>query len=68
MKELSGEVFYPSKEVLRNSRVKDWDKLNDFAAKDLEGFWDKEAKELKWFSKWNKVLDDYFQHVFPNLF
>ena len=61
MKELSGEVFYPSKEVLKNSRVKDWDKLNDFASKDLEGFWDKEAKELKWFSKWDKVLDDSFK-------
>ena len=55
MKELSGEVFYPSKEVLKNSRVKDWDKLNDFASKDLEGFWDKEAKELKWFSKVKRV-------------
>lgn len=58
MKELSGDVFYPSKEILRKSRVKDWDKLNNFANEDLQGFWEKEAKELKWFSKWDKVLDD----------
>jgi acetyl-CoA synthetase len=58
MENLSGEVFYPSKEILRKARVKDWDKLNDFASENLELFWEKEAKELKWFKKWDKVLDD----------
>ena len=28
------------------------------ASDDLEGFWAKEAKNLKWFKKWTKVLDD----------
>ena len=58
MKQLSGEVFYPSKEIIRKAHVKDWDKLNDFASDNLEAFWEKEAKELKWFKKWDKVLDD----------
>ena len=58
MEQLSGEVFYPLKEVLRKARVKDWEKLNQFAGENLEAFWEKEAKELKWFKKWDKVLDD----------
>lgn len=58
MKKLNGEVFYPSEEVVNNANLKDWDKLNDFAAKDLEGFWAKEAEELEWFEIWDKVLDD----------
>jgi acetyl-CoA synthetase len=58
MEQLSGEIFYPSKEVLRKARVKDWEKLNQFAGENPEAFWEKEAKELKWFKKWDKVLDD----------
>ena len=57
-KKLSGEVFYPSQESIDNAVLKDWDKLNNFALKDYEGFWTKEAEELEWFGKWDKVLDD----------
>jgi acetyl-CoA synthetase len=57
-KVLDGEVFYPSEEIKSNAVLKDWDKLADFADKDLEGFWAKEAEELQWFKKWDKVLDD----------
>lgn len=57
-KKLSGEVFYPSKQVLEEARLKDWDKLAKSASKDPVGFWEKEALELEWFSKWKKVLDD----------
>ena len=57
-KQLSGEVYYPSKDVLRNAHVKDHDELVKFAEEDLEGFWAKEAKKLFWFKKWDKVLDD----------
>jgi acetyl-CoA synthetase len=57
-KKLSGEVFYPSKQVLAEARVKDWGKLAKSAGKDLKGFWEAEANELEWFSKWKKVLDD----------
>ncbi|MDD5362475.1 MAG: acetate--CoA ligase [Ignavibacteria bacterium] len=58
MKKLNGEVYYPSEEVIRNAIAKDWDAMNDFASKDLQGFWSKEAEELEWFDKWDKVLDD----------
>ncbi|AFN75440.1 acetyl-coenzyme A synthetase [Melioribacter roseus P3M-2] len=55
---LSGEVYYPSEEVIKNANVKNWDELNERAVKDYEGFWEEMAKELHWFEKWQKVLDD----------
>lgn len=58
MKKLSGEVFYPSEEIIKNSNVKDWNKLEKFASDSYEAFWEKEANELEWFQKWDKVLDD----------
>jgi acetyl-CoA synthetase len=57
-KEMKGEVYYPSKEVIKKAHVKDWDKLNEFASKNLEKFWEERAEELHWFKKWDKVLDD----------
>jgi acetyl-CoA synthetase len=55
---LSGEVYYPSEEVIKNANVKNWDELNERAVKDYEGFWEEMANELHWFEKWKKVLDD----------
>ncbi len=57
-KQMDGEVFYPSEEVVAQARLKDWDALAEKAGKDLEGFWADEANELEWFKKWDKVLDD----------
>jgi acetyl-CoA synthetase len=57
-KKLTGDVYYPSKQVIEEARLKDWDKLAKSAGKDLKGFWEAEANELEWFSKWKKVLDD----------
>lgn len=56
-KQLSGEVFYPSKQVIKNANAK-CDKIYKFAEEDYEGFWANEAKNLKWFKKWNQVLDN----------
>ena len=55
---MEGEVYYPSQEMVAQANVQDWDKLAEFARTDLEGFWAKEAEELEWFQKWDKVLDD----------
>ncbi|MGK9477124.1 acetate--CoA ligase [Melioribacter sp. OK-6-Me] len=55
---LSGEVYYPSKEVIKNANIKNWDELNERATKDYAGFWEEMANELDWFEKWQKVLDD----------
>jgi acetyl-CoA synthetase len=57
-KTLTGEVFYPSDEVLDSARVRDWEKIRSEAEQDLQGFWAKEAAELHWFAPWEKVLDD----------
>ena len=32
-------------------------RIYDYAAKDPEGFWENEARELHWFKPWSKVLD-----------
>src|SRR4030095_7290059 len=57
-KKLIGEVFYPSKKVIEEARLKDWDKLAAATRKDPQVFWAKEAAELEWYKPWKKVLDD----------
>ncbi len=57
-KEMEGEVYYPSEQVLSQAILKDWDALAEKASKDLQGFWGDEAEELEWYKKWDKVLDD----------
>jgi len=54
---LSGEVFYPSREVIESANAK-CRHLYESAEKDFLGFWETEAKNLQWFKKWDKVLDD----------
>ena len=46
-KKMSGEVYYPSQDVIAQACLKDWDALAASADKDLEGFWAKEAEELE---------------------
>ena len=57
-KEMEGDVYYPSEEVVAQAVLKDWDTLAERARKDLQGFWADEASELEWYKKWDKVLDD----------
>lgn len=45
------EIYYPSKETVEKARIKDWEKLNDYATNNYEEFWSKEAEELVWFKK-----------------
>jgi acetyl-CoA synthetase len=56
-KQLSGDVYHPTEEVLNHANAK-CNELYNFAEKDYQGFWAKEAEELHWFQKWNNVLDD----------
>ncbi|MBZ0181757.1 MAG: acetate--CoA ligase [Melioribacteraceae bacterium] len=55
---MTGEVYYPSEEVIQKAHIKDWEKLNKEASEDNLAFWEKMADELHWFQKWDKVLDD----------
>lgn len=50
------EVFKPSKEIIENAWVKDYEKTYKHALEDPEGFWGEIAKELEWFLPWKKVL------------
>lgn len=54
---LNGEVYYPTAEIKEHALAK-CDKLYKFASEDMQGFWEKEAENLHWFKKWDKVLDD----------
>jgi len=57
-KEMSGkEVFYPPSDIAENAFLKDYEGVYRESIADPEGFWDKAAKELEWFSTWSKVLD-----------
>jgi len=56
-KKLTGDVYYPTKEIMDYAHAK-CESLYKFAEKDLTGFWEKEANNLFWHKKWNKVLDD----------
>ena len=58
VKEMDGEVYYPSDEVVAQATLKDWDATAARALKDQEAFWAAEAEELEWFQKWDEVLDD----------
>jgi len=57
-KEMEGEVYYPSDQVVAQANAKDWDAMAEKALKDPQAFWEAEAEELEWYQKWDKVLDD----------
>jgi acetyl-CoA synthetase len=54
---LSGEVYYPTEEIIKSAHAK-CQQLYESAEKDYLGFWENEANQLHWFKKWDKVLDD----------
>ncbi len=55
---LIGEVYYPSNEIIEKAHIKNWEETDRRAKKDYTGFWEEIAKELHWFKKWDKVIDD----------
>ncbi|KAA3610468.1 MAG: acetate--CoA ligase [Calditrichaeota bacterium] len=55
---IEGDVYYPSKEVIKQANVQDYDKMYKRSIEDREGFWAEQAEQLEWYKKWDKVLDD----------
>jgi acetyl-CoA synthetase len=53
----TGDMIYPSDEVVRNAVAPDYEALYEEARKDPEAFWAKQAENLHWFKKWDKVVD-----------
>jgi len=56
------KLFYPNKELSANAAIKSMDeynKLQDFAKNDYEGFWDSFAKDkITWKKPYTKALDE----------
>ncbi len=56
---LSGEVFYPSPEVVKQAHIQSYDDMHQAAISDPSGFWGRIAAEnFEWFAPWEKVLDN----------
>jgi acetyl-CoA synthetase len=58
------DLWCPDGRTVRRSHVKDYEALRVKAAEDPVAFWEERAKELKWFRKWTKVLDDSHKPFF----
>ncbi|NIV14987.1 MAG: acetate--CoA ligase, partial [Aliifodinibius sp.] len=52
------DLYPPSKDVVEQANVKEYDNLHQHSITDLEEFWGDRAKEFQWYKPWNKVLDD----------
>jgi len=55
---LSSETVYPSKEVVENARIREYESAYRRSIEDREGFWAEQAEDLEWYRRWEKVLDD----------
>ncbi|MEO0086959.1 MAG: acetate--CoA ligase [candidate division WOR-3 bacterium] len=60
------EIYYPPKELVENSNIKKFmdkhgiktlEELLEKSQKNIEWWWEENAKELEWFSPWKKVLE-----------
>ena len=56
--EIDQKLFYPQQSVLDNANVKNYDELYAYSIANREKFWEEEADKLRWYKKWDKVLDD----------
>ena len=51
-------VFHPDKSVVERARIKNYDNLYVESITKREEFWAREAQDLFWYKKWDKVLDE----------
>jgi acetyl-CoA synthetase len=56
--ESMSDLYHPSRAVVRNANIKEYDNLYARSIADPQAFWADEAKKLKWYKKWQKVLDE----------
>lgn len=50
-------VYEPSREVTEQAIIKDYESLYAASIANPEAFWAKEAENLEWYKKWDKVLE-----------
>ena len=53
----ANRVVHPTAETKARSYIQDYESEYRRSIADPEGFWDKAAKELEWFSPWQRVLE-----------
>lgn len=51
------KIYKPSKSIVKNANVQDWEKIIRQAEKDPVKYWDDAAKDIVWFKPWTKTLD-----------
>lgn len=51
------EIFHPSEAVISRAHIKDYESLYKYSIEKREEFWAEQAKQLEWYSNWDKVLD-----------
>lgn len=56
-------LINPTAETIKNSHIKDYEKLYKESIENPEAFWVKIAKELFWYKPWDKVLDWKFPYA-----
>ncbi|MBD3224492.1 MAG: acetate--CoA ligase [Caldithrix sp.] len=52
------DMYYPSKEIIEQANVQDYEKRYKYSIEQREKFWEKEAENLDWYETWQTVLDD----------
>ena len=56
---MTGDVYFPSAEIVANAHIPDYDAVHQAATDDLAGFWDTIAREnFEWFEPWHTTLDE----------
>ncbi len=54
----SQKKYYPSRKILKQAIVKDYEKTLKEAASDPIKFWEEAARDVEWFREWDKTFDD----------
>ncbi len=52
------DFIYPGKDVISRAGIKEYEALYKKSIENREVFWEREAENLEWFEKWDRVLDD----------
>ncbi len=58
MNEFSGQKYFePSRSVIEQANVKEYENLYKYSIEHREDFWAEQAEKLHWYKKWDKVLN-----------
>ncbi len=53
----SQKKYYPSRKILKQAIVKDYEKILKEAVSDPIKFWEEAARDVEWFREWDKTFD-----------